>query len=320
LSALLTPLSVVVAVYSFKLTCLALHLFNSYLVWQELKSTKSSSWYRSWMTLAYLLNPILLFEQVCNAHLDVILCTVLILLIRFFRRRQSVRGFLTLWVGIFAKALPIIWLPLTVVFLLRSRQWKSLAIALFVCVVTVIGFSQILLVTPQAWLSLLNPGVSGKTAGSVHNLLNAFLMGIQSILPSIIAHRPGRVVRAFSLLTYLLYCVYYARLMLRVYFRKHYTADRLFLDLGWATLALFLLATPWYQPWYASVLLPFVILLPRGKNLAGIAIVYATTSSIAYYGLAYGPYDVPLAIVSLLTVGPPLALSTFQSRSQVLVD
>jgi alpha-1,6-mannosyltransferase len=76
-SALAVPISPLVGVYFFKIICLCVHTLNAYLIWRLLKNSEN----RSLITMAYLVNPMLLNEQIVNAHLDVLLANTLIVLI-----------------------------------------------------------------------------------------------------------------------------------------------------------------------------------------------------------------------------------------------
>ncbi|HCF26443.1 MAG TPA: hypothetical protein DEV81_04360, partial [Cyanobacteria bacterium UBA11049] len=117
LSALAIPLSPVLGVYVFKLFCLLFHIFNTYLIWRLLNAHK----YRSKVTAAYLINPLLLNEQVISAHVDVFVTTTLIIAIGCLYYKRYVAAILAIFTGFLAKTLPIIWLPLVVNFLVRRH-------------------------------------------------------------------------------------------------------------------------------------------------------------------------------------------------------
>jgi len=71
--------------------------------------------------MAYLVNPMLLNEQIVNAHLDVLLANTLIVLIGCLYSGRYVCGILAIWVGFLVKTLPIICLPLVFAFLFNPR-------------------------------------------------------------------------------------------------------------------------------------------------------------------------------------------------------
>ncbi len=58
--------------------------------------------------MAYLLNPMLLNEQIVNAHLDVLLANTLIAIIGYLYSDRYVWGILAIWVRFLVKTLPII--------------------------------------------------------------------------------------------------------------------------------------------------------------------------------------------------------------------
>jgi alpha-1,6-mannosyltransferase len=303
--------SVAVGVYILKTLFFIIHTINSYLIWNEMKGAE----HRAFITLAYLINPIILFEQVGNCRVDVLLCTTLILLIGLLRQGNYIGSVIAAWAGILSKTLPIIWLPVLGVFLLRSQRWKSIAIAAFLSILLLLALSQTLFTEPRAWVSLLNPGVKWQSAGSFHDILNGLLSFTKPVLPTFFIEKQAGIVALFKTFTYGLYCLYYAWICFRVYFNRQYTAANLALQLGWLTLILFLLATPWYQPWYATILLCFAALLNFAAPFFCLAVLtYSVCSTVAYYIFAGTPAQALLFIASVITVIPTTVLLFFRSR------
>ena len=310
-AAAASSIGIAASIYTLKTFFLLVHILNSYLIWREVKLSEN----RGFMTLAYLINPIILFEQVGNARVDVLLCTALILLVSYLKRGNYTGSIIAAWAGILAKTLPIIWLPVLAVFILRERRWKSIAIATFLSILLLFMLSQTLLTEPKTWISLLNPGVKWQSAGSFHDLLSGLLSFAKPILPGLFIEKKAGVVSLFKTLTYILYCFYYLWICFKVYFSRQYEAFNLAVELGWLTLALFLFATPWYQPWYATVLLCFVALLNFGAPFFCVtALTYSVCSAVAYYIFAGAPEPIPLFIASLITVVPTTALLFFRFR------
>jgi alpha-1,6-mannosyltransferase len=304
-------LSVTGSIYFLKTLFLLLHLVNTYLIWNATKLSHS----RALITLAYFINPILLFEQVGNARVDILLCTTLILLTHSLRKGHYVNAVIAMLLGIFSKTLPVIWVAQLGVFLMRSKRWKSIGISACWAIAFFFILSQTVFTEPKAWLSLLNPGVVWQTAGSFHDILNNALTIAKPFLPSFISENQGRLVRLFKLLTYFLYCVGYAWMCGRAYFSKKYVASSLVLEMGWSTLILFLFATPWYQPWYATILLCFVALMNfTAPRFCLIALTYSTCSAIAYYIFSGVVNPAALLIASIITVFPTTALLCLSSR------
>ena len=123
-------------------------------------------------TMAYLVNPMLLNEQIVNAHLDVWLANTLIVLIGCLYAGCYGCGILAIWVGFLVKTLPIIWLPLVFAFLFNPRRGIDLAAGflLYLLRITVINYT--FLPTVAAWKSLLNPRVVSGTARLFHHVIN----------------------------------------------------------------------------------------------------------------------------------------------------
>ncbi len=296
IATLATPLGPILAVYLFKLCCLLFHVINTRLIWQF----TANNLHRNTITLAYLMNPLLLYEQVANAHVDVFLSTTIILLIGCLHQRQFVGAIAALWAGFLTKTLPIIWLPILVSYLVQQRRWRSLGIGLLLSVCTVGVLSRTILPTLTAWKSLLNPGVAGKTARSLHHCLSLWL----NFGTHWSADTQQHLLQTFTLLTTIGFALFYSRVALQFQFQNDRAATHLVSGLGWVTLMLLLFATPWIMPWYPSILLPFVALCPHSPLLRLTSLVFCTSIDTIVAG-GYGSSWFELC-VSLCTVMPPL--------------
>ncbi|HEY9641527.1 MAG TPA: hypothetical protein V6C57_13650, partial [Coleofasciculaceae cyanobacterium] len=164
-SALFVRISPIAGVYVFKYFCLMAFVSNAYLIWRLLEASPN----RSKLTMAYLLNPFLLIAHIADAHVDVFLCTSIIILIGCLHKRFYAAAVLAGVAGFLTKTLPIIWFPLIIGFLIWRRRWRALAIAIAISSVILMVLSQTAFPTFVAWKSLLNPGVSGLTARSIHH-------------------------------------------------------------------------------------------------------------------------------------------------------
>jgi alpha-1,6-mannosyltransferase len=308
ISAVFTSLSLPLGVYVFKVFCLTAHLTTSFLIWQQLKNSP----YRSILTIAYLVNPFLLFTQVINAHIDVFISLTVTLLVLCLKHQRYLLSILTIWLGFLIKTLPIIWLALVAVFLIRRQRWRSLAIAILLSLAIVGVLSHTALPTLAAWKSLLNPGVAGWTNGSIYSIV-AWILGPGSrFLPvhaAVQALTQSREfwLRILRLLMYTGFVGYYIWTLLKIYFKRNYLNDNLSLDIGWITLALFLLVAIWYQPWYAGVLLPIAVLHPS-RRFFWTSVTLSLASSCVYYTLG------PRLLYDLVTVIPTIAVMIWGAK------
>lgn len=166
-SAVFVAITPSLGIYVFKLICLLFHILNAYLIWRHLKNSP----HKVNVTIAYLVNPFLLYEQVINAHIDVFISTVLIILTICLKNRNYIAAIVTAWIGFLIKTLPIIWLPLIFVYLIKQKRWKSLFSAICISVAIIFAAYLIALPTVDAWKSLSNPGVEGKVSGSLYALV-----------------------------------------------------------------------------------------------------------------------------------------------------
>jgi alpha-1,6-mannosyltransferase len=291
--------SSVLGVYVFKIFCVLIHGINAYLIWHLLKTSN----YRSKITLAYLLNPLLLSEHVASAHVDVFVANALIILIGCLYRRYYIAGFLAIWLGFLEKTLPVIWIPLVLSFLVSKQRWKDLAIAGFFSSIIIIILSNTVLPTIESWKSLVNPGVGGRTAISLHYLLNSSFY----LFPHIAIGTKKNILSGFTFLTYLGFASYYLWTLLQSYFRRSYSEANLISDIGWTTLILFLFATPWLMPWYASVILPVTALSTTSPLFVLTSLTFSLSSNLIY-GVAGEGVSVFSIIASVTVVGLPIAM------------
>ncbi len=306
-SALFIRLSPIAGVYVFKVFCVLAYVFNTYLIWRFLKPSP----HRSKLTLAYLLNPFLLIAHIADAHVDVFLCSSIILLIICLYNRLYVASILTIAAGFLTKTLPVIWFPLVVGFLIRRRRWRDLAIATAICLAIVTVLSYTVFPTLAAWKSLLNPGVSGLTARSIHHLVNLII----SFITGSELYQNQAVMQQMARITFLGFAVFYAWKLLQPWLRSRYSEAHLVADLGWVTLVLLLGATPWLMPWYPSVLLPFALLAVNSSIFSLTSLVFClTTGSV----VGAGSGDTLLSFVGCLITLMP-AICVLVCRQQVVL-
>jgi alpha-1,6-mannosyltransferase len=295
LSAAIIPVSPILAIYVYKSFCLGLHIFNGYGIWRISQGKQ-----RGKIATAYLLNPLLLMEQVGSGHVDVLVSTSLIVFAACLFKQRYKGAAIALWGGFLSKTIPLIWMPLMTIFLVRQRRWWQLAgIALLS-----LGLIAILWYTAlpgfAAWRSLLNPGVAGQYQSSPH-VFPKFVLDLTRIFaPELISLSQEKQI-LLKLGQYLLigFAAFYAWVCLRALRRPTYEASHLVEDMGWVTMVLLLYATPWLMPWYASALLTIAALIP-GAQLFGLTSLAFGLSSSAQYWLQ--GHD---ALKSLMMVGLP---------------
>ncbi|MEH2239405.1 MAG: hypothetical protein V7K30_24905 [Nostoc sp.] len=294
-SAVFVAITPSFGIYVFKLICLLFHILNSYLIWGHLKNSP----HKINVTIAYLLSPLLLYEQVTNAHLDVLISTILIILIICLKNHNYITASVAALIGFLIKTLPIIWLPLIFVYLIKQQRWKSLFSA--ICIFVAINFAAYLIAlhTVEAWKSLLNPGVEGKLINSLYSVVRRLLdwkilnfsLSFQQTLFSI-----------FKPIIFSIFIVSYLIILVKPYFKKNYSETNLSINIGWITLILFLFAAPWYCSWYSSVLLAVVALNIHAKRFVITSIVFCTTSTVSYYLLLNSRLGDVMTLVPTLAV------------------
>lgn len=312
ISAAFVPISPILGIYIFKLICLVFHVLNTYLIWQELKFNS----YRVRIAIAYLLNPLILFELVTEAHVDVFVCTIIILTITAIKKRKYVSGVLAIWLGILSKTLPIIWLPLILAFLVKEKRWKSLSLSLILSTSIILAMQSSILPSVESWKSLLNPGVGYLVSGSLHDMLRLIVNSewIEYLFPKLAINDQETILTAFRYLTYLGFIAYYGWVVWKGYWNKNYSESNLVIDMGWVTLVLLLFATPWLMPWYPAILFPFIALNLHARWFCLTSFTFGIVLSCAFYTLGYGPlYGQiwPGVIGTVLATIPAIAILLF---------
>ncbi len=310
-SAAFVSVSPILGVYVFKFICLGFHIFNTYLISQELKFSNS----RVRIAIAYLLNPLLLFELVTEAHVDVFVCTSIIIATIAIKKQNYVVGILAIWLGILSKTLPIIWWPLVLVFLVQQKRWKSLTLSIILSTSIVLALQSSLLPSLETWKSLLNPGVGDLVSGSLHDLLKLILNSqyVEYFFPKLVISQES-ILTGFRYLTYIGYVAYYVCVALKGYLNKNYSETKLLVDMGWVTLVLLLFATPWLMPWYPSILFAFIALNINARWFCLTSFTFGIVLSCAFYTLGYGPLYgriLPGVMGTVLATIPAIAILLF---------
>ncbi len=270
LAALPVSISPIIGIYIFKLFCVILHFFNTYLLWETINF---SDW-RSKITLAYFIHPLLLYEQISVAHVDIYISTCVLVIAYLFQKQRYPLTIVISFLGFLAKTIPILWMPMIGVFLLGKRQFNKLIIPLITVSSIMIILKLTVLPTMGAWKSLLNPGVTNKAINSLHALY-AFLLENHLDISS------DRWITLFRLITLSAWGIYYFFTLWRI-FQNKYSQENLILDIGWVTLSLFLFATPWFTPWYPAPLLAIAAIKFNAKQFTITVLLLSLSSSFSY--------------------------------------
>ncbi|MBD2297620.1 hypothetical protein [Nostoc sp. FACHB-190] len=295
IGALFTSIHIILGIYVLKLLFLIFHLVNTYLIYSLLNNSQA----QTIVTIFYVINPLILFEQVTNAHLDVLVGTTLLLSFICFKYCRYVWLIVTLVCGFFTKTIPIIYIPLVLVRLVKEKKWKSLALATSIIIIVILILERTILPTIGTWKSLLNPGATGASASLHKILLVLFSSGSNELLPKL------------QLITYIGFAVYYCFILLKIFSNNNYKINDLILDIGRITLVLFLFATAWNMPWYVSLILPMTALLNFKNHVFLFTSLAFYLSSSCYYLLA--SFHV---LQSIVMVGLPILGFLFSPQLQ----
>ena len=309
-SALFATISPIAALYVFKLICLALHLLNGYLIWRWLPIPE-----RGRITIAYLLHPLLLMEQVGSAHVDILVSTSLILFAISFANQKLWFAFAALWGGFLGKTLPIIWAPWIAVTLLRQGHWKWLIGMMTVSSAIVAGLWFTVMPNLATWQSILNPGVAGQYQSSLMSIAKFALDLVRILTPERLNIFDQRVIlNTLSHLTLLSFFGFYSWQLWRSDKRWNNTPQMLLEDMGWTTMVLMLFATAWLMPWYCSILITFAALIPQARLFGFTTLAFGLSSSAQYF------LGMNSSLKSLVSIGLPvltLIISAWMLRTKL---
>jgi len=164
------------------------------------------------------------------------------------RRSYWVRAGVMLLMATLVKTVALIWLPLLGIDMLRRRQYRAVVISILLTGLVGVILRLTLLPDAAAWGSLVNAGVGERVSES-----------IPACFLRLLAH-PGHVgwfrrttmVAELTFAMKVAFMVISATIAWRLYKRREFTLTSAITQ---ATLLLFVLASPWYRPWYATILL-----------------------------------------------------------------
>ena len=265
------------------------------------------------IVIAYLVNPILLFEQVSQAHIDVFLCRSLILLILSINFQYLFLSVMLIWVGILTKTIPIIWMPLMFFYLSSKKKYNTLILSFLASIAVICIVSFVCLGSLDAWSSLTNPGVSFRTNRSLHIFLITIFRNITNILPSFLSGEYAyRVYLLSKWISYMAYILYYAATLYGMYWgirKKSDSEIHLILTIGWTSLLLFLFATPGNPSWYVTILIPIAFLVFPIKDsdvqrFVNTSLIFCLSSSTYYLLTLKGSSDFLLGVDGLIAFLP----------------
>lgn len=252
------------AMYCLKLIALLLHVATTLLVARSL-APREDRW--DW-ALLYAINPVVLVELVANAHIDSAVVMLAALGLLAVRQNRYVTAAAALVAASLVKSVAIIWLPLLGLDMLRKRRFRAAGVAIAGAIALAVVLSLTVLPDLKAWSSLLNAGIGTKASESIASIawrLMAETFYLREDLTNVILHTIVMGLRAvFVLLS--------ATIAWRLWTRREWPAAG---AMGLATLLLFVLACPWYRPWYATVLLlpPVFLSLGYWNRAAVLALV-----------------------------------------------
>ena len=276
------------SLYVLKLITLAFHMATTVLI-AKVMSPRKDRW--DWAFL-YGVNPVVLQEIVANAHIDAALILLTVATLLAVRHNRYVTAAGVLVAAAMVKTVAVIWLPLLGLDMLRARRYRAAAAAIGGGLALAALLASTLLTTPHAWSSLLNSGTGEKVSQSISSVVWRLLMDPVGMEDP----RLHTVVITLVLSLKAIFVLLSAFIAWRLWSRREWTVAG---AIAVATLLLFVLACPWYRPWYATVLLipPLFVSLGFWNRVAVIALVLGGS-----IGTALFPPNLSLDLISAVPV------------------
>jgi len=266
LAGWLSQVSLFLSIYALKLVWLLVHGSNSWLLYRILKSWKPAAAPYSLFLFAF--NPLVLLEQIGNAHMDGLLILFsLLAILALQRERHSV----ALWMALLAALVKLPGLLLCAaifVYLMRQREWRGIFWGMIGGVVMLAALKLTVFPNLESLMSMVTSRLK-LTQNSLHTWLIDVVkifsqkLGIEASYPSLLA-----MDRKISTVLFALFCLW----------RLGRIRDfgRLRGEMALVLLVLLIGYTEWFFPWYATWLLPFAA-LTESRPLQRVIIVYSAT-------------------------------------------
>lgn len=211
-------------------------------------------------------------------------------------------------------------MPFIAIYLIRCRCWVYLLGISLLSIGLIAVLSSTVLPSLAAWKSLLNPDVSGLYQSSFHAIVKFGLDLLRIFVPgSLTLAQEKQLLLQFSHYMLVCFTAIYSWIAWRTYRQRFSTPRKLVENMGWATLALLLVATPWLMQWYASILLTIAALIP-GSHLFGLtSLAFGLSSSAQYVLQGHDSLKSAVSIgLPLLVLIVSLKLRTQSSSSKAL--
>jgi len=308
------------AMFSYKLLTTVFHLLNFKLIIKTLKLLNTKNY--KLHALLYLLNPLLLFEFVVNAHFDVIMLTFILLGIYFFVSEKYELGFLSLTLSVLIKYTAIFTIPIFALYLLtRSKlSWviriKRLTISGVFSLITAI------LTFKPYWIgTTIFEGINRQSDWAVNSLFSALYTPIYLLYKELTGNNIySRSFRDLWIVMGIIFLLLILKPAIRLF--KALIYPKLKSDVSihyfiyFSTLFYFLWIIfiqrsfwPWYVSW-PLVFLPFIY--REYKTLSSTILILSLTSLFFYLLQVFlGPWNVkplswPQVVVVLVIFIPAL--------------
>ncbi|HMV82270.1 MAG TPA: glycosyltransferase family 87 protein [Blastocatellia bacterium] len=269
----LSQYGVLPAVFALKLVWLLTHICNCLVLARIL-----NGWGKPVAIGVFLfgLNPLVWLEQIVNGHNDGVLMLFGLLAILALQRGWRVAAVWLALLSALVKLPGIFFFAAVLIYLLRRRDWRALAIGLTGSAVLLLALKLALFPTKESMLSLTNVGNYSKN--SLHLLLIRAAEKLCNWLggPTNYDHLYALDRRVFSVL-FFAFCAWR--------FWRIRELNHLIQELAVLFLGLLIGYAAWFFPWYVAWLIPLAALMDSAR-LRWTILAFSWTS-LALYAFSY---------------------------------
>jgi hypothetical protein len=284
----------VVAIFGFKILAIIYYFLIGLVLLQLLPKTKK------YLTLLFLLNPLILIEFVGNAHNDLLMAFFLVAGLFYLNKKKVVYSSTMMTLSILSKLSVALYFPIIFVALIHQLKLARLILWIsLICLGTLIGLVLMgesfpyLLENIQAQFSIYQ-----KSLPTVIRYFFIYSLGEGSL------ENASRIQKLITLPMYGLVVLYY------LFRTKYVLYDLLVILMMWYLW----IQAPMFQPWYLSWFLVMIPLVKRSR-IKVTAIVYSVFALLSYplyyVSLLFNPLSIIWQLLLALSVVLPSLVTLY---------
>jgi hypothetical protein len=301
-AALVSSLNVVASLYVLKLEWLAVFCGSVWLLSKLLKFAGRDGTYG---VFTFALNPLVMLELIITGHNDGLLILFALLALFFAQRQRLDVALVMALLSALVKLSGILLFGALLFFIWRNRAWRQSIVGLLVSGCLLVALKVTLLPTGTEWRNLLNPSIvinMNSAHGWVLYLMSDHVRSTYSSNPL----SPPRLIVAG---TFMVFCLWR--------FLRITDFGSLVRETAYATIALLVVYSGIFYPWYLTWLVPYAALTESQRLRNGILLYTFTALWLYAIPIFWTANNLRLrALRWALAHVPPLARLMFPTRAE----